>query len=48
MSISVCKREINDHENNMKLYRTVLKVIIHHYLTWRKEKFKILEKICEK
>lgn len=45
MSISVCKREINDHEGNMKLYRAALKVIIHHYLTLGKEKFKILENI---
>lgn len=44
MSISVRKREINDHEGNVKLCRTALKVIIHHYLTWRREKFKILEK----
>lgn len=45
MSISVCKREINDHEGNMKLYRAALKVIIHHYLTLGKEKFKILKNI---
>lgn len=47
MSISVRKREINDHEGNVKLCRTALKVIIHHYLTWRREKFKILEKYAK-